>query len=440
MILSMSYGLLFLNIILTFTVIWFTNKRKRIINSLPTLCWFSFIIMPLIYSWKYFPSPARDIQVIGVTLISLALAIGDYYSSTKKFTFIDFSINGKYLRIFIIGISIIICLVPIYHYYKVGYIPLINKYFGNYSVVELRDQRENYNKFALPYIFSVFTNQVIIILSPLLIGLFVFVKKYYLSLLIFLWIAFYSLSSNSKDSFIVFASSVLMVIVFLKTEKYRNLLAKIFAAAFILTIIFGILHAETMIRNADKCPLPIEANYSPGNINRSCTKEVFEKIKTFPVVDSIGYRVFLTPIEVSNDWYQYYSNDNSFRSASDLLDRNLSSSAANKVGIEFFQRIFPDRYGVSVSAYSSIDSDAYSFGGMFIVFLVALLLLIVRLSLTSAINSESIIARILYAIGLTQMTLLPWQSSIQAMLFSQGLLLITIFLLVLNKSKRSLRI
>ena len=440
MILSMSYGFLFLNIILTFTVIWFTNKRKRIINSLPTLCWFSFIVMPLIYSWKYFPSPERDIQVIGVTLISLALAIGDYYSSTKKFASINFSITGKYRKILMICISIIICLVPIYHYYKVGYIPLINKYFGNYSVVELRDQRENYNKFALPYIFSVFSNQVVIILSPLLIGLFVFVKKYYLSLLVFLWIAFYSLSSNSKDSFIVFISSVLMVVVFLKTDKYRTLLAKIFAAAFILTIIFGILHAETMIRNADKCPLPIEANYSPGNINRSCTKEVFDKLKTFPVVDSIGYRVFLTPIEVSNDWYQYYSNNNSFRSASDLLDRNLSSSAANKVGIEFFQRIFPDRYGVSVSAYSSIDSDAYSFGGMFIVFLVALLLLIVRLSLTSAINSESIISRILYAIGLTQMTLLPWQSSIQAMLFSQGLLLITVFLLVLNKSKRSLRI
>ena len=435
----MSYGFLFLNIILTFTVIWFANKRKRIINSLPTLCWFSFIVMPLIFSWKYFPSPARDIQVIGVSLISIALAIGDYHSSTKTFTSIDFSINRKYRKILMICISIIISLVPIYHYYKVGYIPLINKYFGNYSVVELRDQRENYNKFALPYIFSVLSNQAVIILSPLLIGLFVFVKKYYLSLLVFLWIAFYSLSSNSKDSFIIFISSVLMVVVFLKTEKHRTLLSKVFASAFILTIIFGILHAETMIRNADKCPLPIEANYSPGNINRSCTKEVFDEIKTFPIIDSIGYRVFLTPIEVSNDWYQYYSNNNnSFRSASDLLDRNLSSSAANKVGIEFFQRIFPDRYGISVSAYSSIDSDAYSFGGMFIVFLVALLLLIVRLSLISAMNSESILARILYAIGLTQMTLLPWQSSIQAMLFSQGLLLISIFLLVLNKSKRSL--
>jgi hypothetical protein len=395
--------------------------------------------MPLIFSWKYFPSPARDIQVIGVSLISIALAIGDYHSSTKTFTSIDFSINRKYRKILMICISIIISLVPIYHYYKVGYIPLINKYFGNYSVVELRDQRENYNKFALPYIFSVLSNQAVIILSPLLIGLFVFVKKYYLSLLVFLWIAFYSLSSNSKDSFIIFISSVLMVVVFLKTEKHRTLLSKVFASAFILTIIFGILHAETMIRNADKCPLPIEANYSPGNINRSCTKEVFDEIKTFPIIDSIGYRVFLTPIEVSNDWYQYYSNNNnSFRSASDLLDRNLSSSAANKVGIEFFQRIFPDRYGISVSAYSSIDSDAYSFGGMFIVFLVALLLLIVRLSLISAMNSESILARILYAIGLTQMTLLPWQSSIQAMLFSQGLLLISIFLLVLNKSKRSL--
>ena len=437
----MSFVILFLNVLLTFIVFWNATKNKRLIQCLPTLCWFSFIIIPLIFSWTYFPVPARNMQAIGATLISIALAIGDLHGITKEIRPLRNFSQFKYQKILVSSLVFILILIPIYHYYKVGYIPLLNRFFGDYSPIELRDQRENFNKFALPYVFSVISNQVINIVAPLLIGILSYLIIYYLSISVFFWVVFYSLSSNSKDSFIVFVSSVLMVLAFLQTEKQRNILAKLFGSAFLATILFGILHSNSMIKNADRCPLPIGANYSPANINRSCEKVVFDEIKTFFVIDSIGYRVFLTPVEVSNDWYQYYSEPkNSFRSVSDLLDRNLSSSAANRVGIEYFQRIFPDRYGTSVSAYSSIDSDAYSFGGLFLVFLVAIVLLIIRLSISAGIRSNFMIARILLAIGLTQIALMPWQSSIQAILFSQGLFLIILLIFLFSKIGNSERL
>ena len=437
----MSFIIIFLNVLLTCIVLWNATKNKRLIQYLPTLCWFSFIIIPLIFSWTYFPVPARNMQAIGATLISIALAIGDRHGITKEIRPLRNFSQFKYQKILVSSLVFILILIPIYHYYKVGYIPLLNRFFGDYSPIELRDQRENFNKFALPFVFSVISNHMINIVAPLLIGILSYLKKYYLSVSVFFWVVFYSLSSNQKGYFIVFVSSVLMVLAFLQTEKQRNILAKLFGSAFLATILFGILHSNSMIKNADRCPLPIGANYSPANINRSCEKVVFDEIKTFFVIDSIGYRVFLTPVEVSNDWYQYYSEPkNSFRSVSDLLDRNLSSSAANRVGIEYFQRIFPDRYGTSVSAYSSIDSDAYSFGGLFLVFLVAIVLLIIRLSISAGIRSNFMIARILFAIGLTHITLMPWQSSIQAILFSQGLFLIILLIFLSSKIGNSERL
>ena len=437
----MSFIIIFLNVLLTFILLWNATKNKRLIQYLPTLCWFSFIIIPLIFSWTYFPVPARNMQAIGATLISIALAIGDRHGITKEIRPLRNFSQFKYQKILVSALVFILILIPIYHYYKVGYIPLLNRLFGDYSPIELRDQRENFNKFALPFVFSVISNHMINIVAPLLIGILSYLKKYYLSVSVFFWVVFYSLSSNQKGSFIVFVSSVLMVLAFLQTEKQRNILAKLFGSAFLATILFGILHSNSMIKNVDRCPLPIGANYSPANINRSCEKVVFDEIKTFFVIDSIGYRIFLTPVEVSNNWYRYYSEPkNSFRSVSDLLDRNLSSSAANRVGIEYYQRIFPDRYGTSVSAYSSIDSDAYSFGGLFLVFLVAIVLLIIRLSISAGIRSNFMIARILFAIGLTHITLMPWQSSIQAILFSQGLFLIILLIFLSSKIGNSERL
>ena len=428
----MSFIIIFLNVLLTCILLWNATKNKRLIQYLPTLCWFSFIIIPLIFSWTYFPVPARNMQAIGATLISIALAIGDRHGITKEIRPLRNFSQFKYQKILVSSLVFILILIPIYHYYKVGYIPLLNRLFGDYSPIELRDQRENFNKFALPFVFSVISNHMINIVAPLLIGILSYLKKYYLSVSVFFWVVFYSLSSNQKGYFIVFVSSVLMVLAFLQTEKQRNILAKLFGSAFLATILFGILHSNSMIKNVDRCPLPIGANYSPANINRSCEKVVFDEIKTFFVIDSIGYRIFLTPVEVSNHWYEFFLDDqNSFRGVQSLLERDTYKKTANIIGIKYYTEPFPNLYGSSISAYSSIDADAFSFGGLGIVAIISLLLLLIRIYVGVSKNNSPPITKVLEALSLNLIIILPFSASIQAILLPQGLmlLLISIFFL-----------
>jgi hypothetical protein len=414
-----------INFILLIYLIVVAFRKKQIIRTLPILTWTTFIVIPLIYSWRYFPQPSRELQATGVTLISIFLSVGVLSQIKIKELKYRTYIMNKNMNYFLYLLGFLLVITPFYHYLSVGYIPLINKLFGNYSILELRAQRENYNKFAMPYLFSIFSNILVNILAPFFISKLFKLKKYILGLSFLFWVLFYSLSSNSRDSTVIFISTLIIIRALQGKHKIRNHVTALFSIALLLTIIFGITHGSNMIKNMQSCPIPFGVQETPGNINRSCSPEAFEKIRINPLVDTIGYRVFLTPIEVSNNWYQYYSNTkNSYRSIIELTNRDISASAANAVGIEFYKKNFPSRYGSSISAFSSIDADAFSFGGLIYILLVGFLLLMIQIILGAYSKSSSDSDQIFYAIGLSQITFLPWQASIQAMLFSQGLILV----------------
>ena len=172
--------------------------------------------------------------------------------------------------------------------------------------------------------------------------------------------------------------------------------------------------------------------YTPGDVFRGCQNEPGVWIN--PVVNRAGYRIFLTPVEVSNHWYDYFDgNPSEKRHILDIFERTNSKQASNKVGIWAYTERFPGSYGKTISANGSIDADAFSLGGILSIAIVALLLLIIRVLISVSYSGDPLLARILEGVGLAQLAFMPSSAPLQAILLPQGLGLILFLLLVLRR-------
>jgi hypothetical protein len=154
-----------------------------------------------------------------------------------------------------------------------------------------------------------------------------------------------------------------------------------------------------------------------------------------PVVDRIGYRVFLTPIEVSNNWYRYFgSENNNKREITSVFDRQLSKSAANEVGQWAFVRKFPEEYLKSNASYASIDADAFSFGSIYMI-LVPFLIFLTRI--LPIVRSRKIIlnGNLFEGFIIAQLCIFPFLASFQAILFTQGLGFLIVVILLSSRTE-----
>ena len=153
-----------------------------------------------------------------------------------------------------------------------------------------------------------------------------------------------------------------------------------------------------------------------------------------PVVNRAGYRIFLTPVEVSNHWYDYFDgNPSQKRNFLDIFERTNSEQASNKVGVWAYTDRFPASYGKTISANGSIDADANSIAGIPAVLISAMLLFLFRVLISITYPKDLILMRILEGVGLAQLAYLPVSASLQAILLPQGLGFILFLLIVLRR-------
>jgi hypothetical protein len=124
------------------------------------------------------------------------------------------------------------------------------------------------------------------------------------------------------------------------------------------------------------------------------------------------------------------------RSLSDLFERDTFKKTANLIGREYYVKPFPNSYNDSITAYASIDADAFSFGGLPLVLLLSILLVFIRLFLSSKDYNSSPEIQAFEHLALVYLILLPFTASIQAILIPQGLLPVLLIILYLRKQKR----
>ena len=258
-------------------------------------------------------------------------------------------------------------------------------------------------------------------------------KRKLVAALILVWIVFYTLSSSADGPIVIFCWALFFAAGFAMSNRLNinNYLTVGISLALLFVIASGIWLGETAISRESECGVVATQGFTPGDVMRSCSAE--NEIILNPIVNRLGYRVFLTPVEVSNHWYDYFDGSPSEkRKLLDVFERENSKQASNKVGVWAYTDRFPAHYGKSISANGSIDADAFSLGGNFFVLMVAFILFFIRIFVTFPIPGDSRLVRILQGIGLGQLAFLPNSAPMQAMLLPQGLGLILFLLLVLR--------
>jgi hypothetical protein len=420
--------------LMTFTTILIGLKYRKGFQLLPSITWFFAMIIPMIYSKQFFTDNLSNLQLKGIFLVTAALCSGDLLAIYVIKNSITANISRSELNlrpVLLVGVTLVLVL-PIVHFILAGTPPLITRIFGDTDSILNATNREIYTKFSIPYLLKLLTNWVINFIGPALIIKLFLMKKYKFGALLTIWCLFYASASTAQMPVIIFVCTLLFGSFFILGKNYKNLVTAGLIAIFLVITLFGIQYGNSILQHKNECQVPSNVALTPGNINRSCAQKI---IIINPIVDHISYRFFLTPIEVSNKWYEYYGSGNhEQRSIVDLVDRSASVQAANKIGVWGFQTPFPERYLSSVSAYASIDADAFSFFGLISVFFVAFLLLLVRVFISIPVSTSNDFARIFQGIAFGQLVIFPFQASLQAMLIPQGLFIILlIFYYLKNK-------
>lgn len=162
---------------------------------------------------------------------------------------------------------------------------------------------------------------------------------------------------------------------------------------------------------------------------RSLTE--FEKMLNF-----IAYRVFLTPVEVSNRWYSYFPDvEGGYLGFEGLTpgSRNRAEFVhpATRVGRWAYVTRFPENYGDSIRAYASVDADAYARWGLLGIFLMCAAIFTVRVGL-AVVRTQALPSRSLYLTGVLILAIGLPQASLAALFVSQGLGVVCLLLLAMR--------
>jgi hypothetical protein len=416
--------LIYINIALALIVIFYSIKRESLNGALPTLAWLGFMVLPYLFSYRFFSESTRLDQIFGISFINVAILFGDFLSIMNQKRIKELEVPRVYkFKYFKIVISIIIFF-PILHYTISGNIPLLDYIFNGFTNIEYSLNRTNFTKTSIPYVLGITSNLYVVILIPITLIFLIHMKKLVLSFLVLSWGAFYAVSSGAKGPLVMLLVSMAFAYSFSKNKKVLEKLSFVVAAAIFTSVLSGYIYGNYMLSNSTKCDVPVGVKVTPANISRSCSGD--EKLSFNPIVSTLGYRVFLTPVEVSNHWYEYYKATD--RNIFDVLIRQESPRASNLVGIEYYFDKFPNSYTKYINANSSIDADAFSIFGLFGVAIVALLLFGLRVYIGNQRPHSPPITKSFEGISLSLLILLPFTASLQAILFAQGLFVLILMI------------
>ena len=415
----------------------FAFKKQRLLQILPSLVWFALMTLPFIYQFHFFPTSPRVNQSIGLFLISSALALGDLLSVKNKRDEISLSKNFGFANSAMVYLLIFLVVVmPIFHYWRAGTIPILDQYFAGKTKAEIALERENFGKLLdIPYVFKVLVNWIYNLFGPILIIWLIVIRKYWMASSLFIWVLFYAFASSADGPVLFFLWSFIIGLVcnYCHKKNIGNWLTAGISLGLAFTILSGILLGSAAIHNSSQCQKSIPSDYTLGDILRSCPES--NRISLNPVVDRLGYRYFLTPVEVSNHWYDYFDGSPApSRSFNNIFERDVSNQASNKVGKWAYVSKFPDKYTDTISANTSIDADANSFAGIRSVLFVAFILMLIRTFVGLSTRNSSGLERVLEGLAIGQLAFFPVTAPLQAMLLPQGLGFLLLALLIIRRN------
>jgi hypothetical protein len=433
---------------LSVTVVAYGAYLNRFLDVAPTLSWALLMQAPFILQSGLYRPENAWIQSDGIFIMGCAIAIGDCYSlfNKDKIQYQPTNINTKPLLVVcIIGLIVL----PLYHLSQVESTPFFDRLIGDFGAGEIAQKREQFGKELNINIFYKYGIQwVSTLFGPLAFYLLVIRKKYIFALVVCFWIIAYSILSTARLPVLLFLFFSAMSIAHkipARLRKFIGLMIYICCIGFLVLSLQRLGEIQDWYAENKSSNLIIK-NYNESVVakdpNRNITLNDLERIegviipgKFSPTVNFLIYRIFLSPVDVSHNWYTYYGwIAQEKRSFWDLIHRrNGGFAASNLVGQWAYYERFPNRYLSTVSAYGSIDADAYSFGGMLGVLLISLTYLSLRIY-AARLNANAA-TKFIASLMICYFIVFLIQASLQAILIAQGLLMLVFISLLFSLEK-----
>ena len=416
----MGLHILGLSLLTLILFLFFFNSisKKAAFNFLPSLTWFAIMVLPYLLNVFWIEQSYSSSQAIGISIIFVFMILGDLLGVRRRAAILEISSIEVFTNRWFMPLSLLIIAIPLIHFSYAGQIPIFNMDWNSPRTNQLAENREDFSKLAsYPYVFKLLENYYFTLIAPLVLALAVKAKYFKMFILLLVLSSFFAVASGAEFTIFMMLFLFCLVTLFAVKPNYAKILA--LTSISILTIIVGcgILLESKLMTNSNNCDQKILKYESIPDRYRICKESEVTLVN--PLIDRIGYRVYLTPIEVSSWWYNYYQSKKD-RSLESLFNRELQSQPSNIIGnLAYFDR-FPGSYLKSISAYSSVDADSHSFGWFF-VWLTGLTLFIMRIGSYIGLASRHFVNRSFGAILFGSLIVLPFTASIQAILIAQGM-------------------
>jgi len=419
--------------------------RKNDVEMLPSLIWLLLMVVPFVVQFDTFPENRRLIQAFGVMFIGICLLVGDSINVGQVAQETKVSpLLGRWLGNYWLY-AVLFLIMAVYHLSLLSHIPLVAKYvYGVVDSRELSQMREETSKLlVVPALLKYAFTWTVNIIAPLAVVLAIRQRHYSWALSFIGLAGLYAAMSLAKAPLSILAIVLIATLVYRGTYRrrlYGYLAMTLLCAPIVWDAHNFFVSNPLSIFNWKPVPEAVAALGLPEDDPRK-QLTIGDRSRLMPLQASnespltarekaynyYAYRVFLGPADVSSRWYQFYpAYSAGFVGLQGLTfagQAHAESHPARRVGKWAYTERFPDKYLETVQAYASVDADAYARFGVVGVIAAGVILVVLRL-LLKVFRVTSYLSETLYVIGLVLYGLLWPMASLQAVLVSNGLVVV----------------
>lgn len=420
------------------------------LSTLPTLGWLTLMAFPFCLQFPLFNEQTRLLHgfCIGLVLIVMLACdlIADHISQRHPVE-PQTGLSSQALKL-AYGLMVFYILLTALHLYSADSIPYLELLTrGNLdpqiTAERIRFSRNYAGLPAIKYLYS-FSTYIFGVAAFLML---IRAKKAALAVFLGLWMAFYSVASTAKAPLVIALLVVMIAVCVIAKPSLRIKIIRSYVM--IAIIVFLTLAVIDLIKPRytvlgdlpEKYAAALDTRAKPDlmlgdYMRRIPTEEYLREVpKYLRMVDYYLYRVFITPVEVSARWFEYFHQ---YPVKQPIYGRLIADSRtdtithpANAVGLWAYYERFPEHYTKDAYAYASIDADAYVRFGWPGLALALFIYAGMRLWLAVFSDNFSPTGGIFLATGLALLTFLPASASIQAMIVAHGLFALAFIMLAL---------
>jgi hypothetical protein len=368
-------------------------RMHGVMDLLPSLGWMTLMVLPFMGERSNFAESGLPPQTFGVFFMAAVLLAGDHFAACRRRIVMPFS--GTSMTALMVVCAVVLAGLQGLHLFLMPQIPLLE--WLHRSPQSLTVMRENSSKLlAIPPVLTYAFHASLVFLAPLTLTLALIRRKYAVAAAVFAIALFYSQATLAKGPGSIFmAVSGIMCFAVLRPDRQRGLCKWLGLAALPVVLcgaFFLIFNPASVLnfRTADPSssarrlamPDVPDQPFTLADHARFSSNDTLNPAQA--ILNKMFYRTFLGPIDVSHRWYLYYPGINhGFMGLYGLTSETRNSPTyrhpANRVGQWAYLHRFPEQYWPTLSAYASVDADAYSRFGCLGIAGAGLLLLAFRL-------------------------------------------------------------